>query len=160
MDTLLLFVAFEGTGEVTVNIFTLHAMDKVCHLKPWIHSWLKDQISSTKKYIENGADFEVWKDNPGVALFIYAQLIREFGWESYQHVFRQYEEAKPDLDSDQEKMNHWIKTFSQHVGQNLIPLFKFWGFPVSSSVVDELQGLPIPQIADEFIEMAPERYTV
>ena len=153
-------LAFDGTGEVTVNIFTLHAMDKVCHHQPWIHSWLNDQMSSTKEYVQTGSKFDEWKEKPGVALFIYAQLIREYGWESYKDVFREYENTKPHLDSDQEKMDHWIKTFSRRVGQNLVPLFKFWGFPVSASTVDELQALPIPPIADEFIEMAPERYTV
>lgn len=153
-------VAFDGTGEVTVNIFTLHAMDKVCRLKPWIHSWLQDQIDRTKQYVRNGAKFNEWKENPGVALFIYAQLIREFGWKSYQEIFRQYEQTQPSLHSDQEKMDYWIKTFSNHVGQNLVPLFKFWGFPISSSTIEELQHLPIPEIADDFIEMAPERYTV
>ena len=154
------FIAFEGTGEVTVNIFTLHAMDKICHLQTWIHSWLKDQISSTKEYIENGSNFDEWKEDPGVALFIYAQLIREYGWESYKAIFRQYEETQPNLDSDQEKIDHWIMTFSQQVGYNLMPLFKFWGFPVSESTVDDLESLPISEISDEFIEIAPERFTV
>ncbi|CAF0735671.1 unnamed protein product [Adineta ricciae] len=151
---------FDGTTEVTVNIFTLHAMDKICHLQPWIHSWLQDQIDRTREYINNGSDFNEWKDNPGVALFIYAQLAREYGWESYKEVFRKYEETKPNLDSDEDKMDYWVKMFSQQVGQNLVPLFKFWGFPISQSTIDELTDYPIPEIADDFIEMAPERYTV
>ena len=157
---LLLCAAFDGTGEVTVNIFTLHAMDKVCHHQPWMHSWLKDQVPSTKEYIENGSNFDDWKEKAGVALFIYAQLIREYGWESYKAVFREYEQKKPHLHSDQEKMDHWIATFSRHVGHNLIPLFKFWGFPVSESTVNDLQALPIPQIFDEFIQIAPDRYSI
>ncbi len=155
-----LFTAFDGTGEVTVNIFTLHAMDKVCHLQPWIHTWLKDQISSTKKYIEKGSKFDQWKENPGVALFIYAQLIREYGWQTYKEIFRLYEKTQPDLNSEQEKMDYWIATFSRQVGHNLVPLFKFWGFPISQATIDELKSLPIPQIFDEFIQLAPDRYTI
>ncbi|CAF4539274.1 unnamed protein product, partial [Rotaria magnacalcarata] len=34
---------FDGTGEVTVNIFTLHAMNIICHIQPWIHPWLDEQ---------------------------------------------------------------------------------------------------------------------
>lgn len=153
-------IAFDGTGEVTVNIFTLHAMDKVCHLGTWIHSWLKDQISSTKRYIQNGSNFNEWKENPGVALFIYAQLVREYSWQSYKDIFRKYEKTQPTLHSNQEKMDLWIKTFSEQVGHNLVPLFKFWGFPISNSTIDELKALPIPQIFDEFIQIAPERYTI
>lgn len=135
-------------------------MDKICHRNPWIHSWLKDQISSTKEYINNGSNFDEWKDDPGVALFIYAQLIREYGWESYKNIFRLYEQIQPNLDQNQEKIDYWIITFSREVGHNLIPLFKFWGFPVSESTVNELIELPIPEISDEFIEIAPERYSV
>ncbi|CAF1503058.1 unnamed protein product [Adineta steineri] len=151
---------FDGTVEVTVNIFTLHAMDKVCSLKPWIHSWLQNQMTNTKAYIENGSNFEEWKGNAGVALFIYAQLVREYGWSTYQDIFRQYEQKQPKLDSNQEKMDYWITIFSEQVHNNLVPLFKFWGFPISKSTVDELQKFPIPQISDEFIEIAPERYSI
>ncbi|CAF3004510.1 unnamed protein product [Rotaria sp. Silwood2] len=151
---------FDGTGEVTVNIFTLHGMDKVCHLEPWIHSWLKDQMSSTKTYIEKGSNFNEWKEKPGVALFIYAQLAREYGWQSYKDVFRKYEQIQPTLNSDQEKMDYWITTFSRQVDHNLAPLFKFWGFPISKSTIDDLKKLPIPQIFDEFIQIAPERYSI
>ena len=153
-------LAFDGTGEVTVNIFTLYAMDKICNLEPWIHAWLEDQISSTKNFIEKGSNFDEWKEKPGVALFIYAQLMREYGWESYKSVFRQYELSRPDLDSDQEKIDHWIITFSRQVGHNLVPLFKFWGFPISKPTIEDLKKLPIPKIFDEFIQLAPKRYSI
>ncbi|CAF4968104.1 unnamed protein product, partial [Rotaria socialis] len=78
-------------------------------------------------YIENGCNFDEWKDDPGIGLIIYAQLAREYGWETYKQVFRQYEQTQPYLDSNQEKMDHWIEIFSRQVGYNLIPLFKFWG---------------------------------
>ena len=134
-------------------------MDKVCHLEPWIHTWLQDQVSRTKQYIEQGSNFDEWKENPGVALFIYAQLVREYGWESYKDIFRKYENTQPSLDSDQEKMDYWIMMFSKQTGYNLVPLFKFWGFPISESTVNDLETFPIPQISDDFIQIAPERYS-
>ncbi|CAF3443400.1 unnamed protein product [Rotaria socialis] len=151
---------FDGTGEVTVNIFTLHAMNIICHIQPWIHPWLEEQESNTRIYIENGCNFDEWKDDPGIGLIIYAQLAREYGWETYKQVFRQYEQTQPYLDSNQEKMDHWIEIFSRQVGYNLIPLFKFWGFPVSKSTVEVLHGLDVPKITDKFIEIAPERYRI
>ncbi|CAF3768377.1 unnamed protein product [Rotaria sp. Silwood1] len=151
---------FAGTIEVTVNIFTLHAMHTVCHLRPWLHSWLQNEITIAKKYIENGSKFNEWKESPGIALFVYAQLAREYGWDNFKAVFHQYEQTQPDLHNDQEKMDRWIETFSRQVGYNLIPLFKFWGFPVSQSTIDALRNLEIAMIVDEFIEMAPERYQI
>jgi hypothetical protein len=90
-----IILAFEGTGEVTVNIFTLHAMDILCHKTPWIHQWLKNQLPDTRKYISNGSKFHEWKQKPGVALFIYAQLAREYGWKNYKSIFEKYEELNP-----------------------------------------------------------------
>jgi hypothetical protein len=153
-------IAFDGTTEVTVNIFTLHAMDKICHHKPWIHDWLREQLADTYKYIKTGSKFAEWKQKAGVALFIYAQLAREYGWDSYKAVFRKYEETKPSLNSDQEKIDYWITIFSRQVGHNLIPLFKFWGFPVSQSTTDTLADLKIPSISDELIDTAPQRYSL
>ncbi len=159
-EILFVFIAFDGTTEVTVNIFTLHAMNTLCNLPVWIHTWLKNQISETQKYISHGSKFDEWKQNPGIALYIYAQLAREYGWDSYKAVFRKYEELNPELKSNQEKMDYWIITFSRQVEYNLIPLFKFWGFPISQSTIDDLSDLEIPSITDELIELALERYTI
>ncbi len=156
----MLFVAFEGTGEVTVNIFTLHAMDVLCGLTPWMHDWLKGQMPEAEKYIKNGSKFDEWKQKAGVALFIYAQLAREYGWENYKAIFRKYDELNPTLKTNEEKIDYWIMTFSRHVGHNLIPLFQFWGFPVSKTTIDALADLEIPSITDELIELAPERYKI
>jgi hypothetical protein len=111
-------------------------MDILCHKTPWIHQWLKNQLPDTRKYISNGSKFHEWKQKPGVALFIYAQLAREYGWENYKSIFEKPEELNPKLKTNQEKIDHWIMTFSHHVGHNLIPLFKFWGFPISESTID------------------------
>ena len=81
---------FDGTVEVTCNIFTLHAMETVCGQKPWIHSWLRNQLDAAQKYLTNGAVFETWKHEAGVGLCIYAQLVHTFGWSSYKSVFQRY----------------------------------------------------------------------
>lgn len=155
-----LFIAFEGTREVTTNIFTLYTMDIVCHQKIWIHPWLNGHLDNAKNYISNGSKFDEWKEKPGVALFIYTQLAREYGWDSYKEVFRKYAELNPKLETDEDKIDYWIEIFSRQVKQNLIPLFKFWGFPVSQSTIEKLSDLEIPKITDELIELAPERYTI
>ena len=135
-------------------------MDAVCQLQPWIHPWLKEQIASVRTYINEGSNLDAWKADPSVALFIYAQLVRGYGWGSYKAVFRQYEQDPPNLESNQEKMDHWIEIFSQQVGYNLVPLFKFWGFPISQSTIDDLADLETAEISDELIEMAPDSYHV
>lgn len=143
---------FEGTGEVTVNIFTLCAMDEICHLKPWIHSWLQNQLKDTDKYLNDGADFKKWKSSAGLALFVYAQLVHEFGWESYRKVFRHYE-ALPDKDKpkvDQKKIDKWFSTFSETAGFNLAPLASFWNIPLSVEAVADLhKAFPVGFLPDD-----------
>ena len=79
---------FKGTVEVTCNIFTLHAMEMISTKKVWIHEWLCGQLKNAEKYLKSGRDFSKWQNDPGVALFIYAQLAHNFGWEPFRKVFR------------------------------------------------------------------------
>ena len=71
---------FSGTGEVTCNIFTLHAMEKLTGQKPWEHPWLVPARNTMKTYLKAGADFDEWKLKPSVALAIYAELARDMGF--------------------------------------------------------------------------------
>ena len=52
---------FGGTGEVTCNIFTLHAMDVICGLDPWIHEWLAGALGRINQYLQSAAGFPAWK---------------------------------------------------------------------------------------------------
>lgn len=130
-------------------------MDTLSHIRP---GWDQEKISRASEYLKNGAKFTEWKADPAIGLLIYTQLAREFGWDSYKSVFRHYENTKPDLSTDQQKIDYWIEAFSRQVQRNLVPLFKFWGIPVSASTVVALASLETPVISDELIQLAPDRY--
>ena len=149
---------FQGTGEVTCNIFTLHAMEVVSGQQPWIHSWLQGKIESAHRYLRNGANFKEWQDNPGVALFVYAQLINSFGWESFKAVFRLYNNGSLSPNTNQEKIDLWFSKFSEVVKYNLYPMAKFWGIPVSDRISRELQesGL-LPFLPEDEITAGAEQ---
>ena len=70
---------FSGTGEVTCNIFTLHAMEKLTGQKPWEHPWVAGKRNKMETYLKAGADFAEWTKDAGLALAIYAQLARDMG---------------------------------------------------------------------------------
>ena len=132
---------FEGTIEVTVNIFTLYASDVICGQKPWLHPWLESAKANALTYLKIGAKFEDWKKSAGTALFIYAQLIHEFGWDAFKEIFRFYE-GLPVEDvprTNQAKIDRWFVTFSKTVGFNLAPLTMFWGIPLSKFALEELK---------------------
>ena len=69
---------FEGTGEVTVNLFTLYSMELVVGLRPWTHPWLLRHRAKASHYLENpGPDrWSRWTSDPGLALWLYAHLQR------------------------------------------------------------------------------------
>jgi hypothetical protein len=135
---------WSGTVEVTVNIFTMHAMDVMCNRKPWDHDWVANNMNNAKRYLEGGADYEKWKSDPFLALYIYAQQARDFGWDAFKSIFREYnalsDDAKPK--TDEERITEWMIRFSRTTGRNLCPAFEFWGFPHTDKAWRSVKDLP------------------
>ncbi|XP_063414932.1 TRPM8 channel-associated factor 3-like [Mytilus trossulus] len=149
-----------GTKEVTCNIFTLHAMDVVCNVKPWDHLWVREKFENASNYLREGTKYAKLCSNPGIALLVYAQLARDFGWAAYKSVFRTYDKLPKDKrpSNQQEKENMWIQTFSNVVKRNLSLVFEFWGWPIRG--LDDLKKFP-PYLPDDVTtrEFAKDRAT-
>jgi hypothetical protein len=79
-----------GTGEVTVNIFSLKATQMMLGTSPKNAPWLIDQKIGAQNYLEK-PDFKIWKEQAGIALMIYAQVIEDYGWDSMKNVMTSYE---------------------------------------------------------------------
>ncbi|XP_078616171.1 TRPM8 channel-associated factor 1-like [Branchiostoma floridae x Branchiostoma japonicum] len=143
---------FEGTTEVTCNIFSLHAMHTIVGIDPWHHPWLRNQWKDICQYLKKPC-YRAWKEKPGVGLGVYAQLVHHFGWEPFKKVFRQYaREVNPPSDN-QDKIDGWVVRFSKTVRQNLVPLFEFWGLSVRDSAKAEVSELPWILPEDEITSM-------
>lgn len=137
---------FGGTGEVTVNLFSLYLIDRCCGLKAAAHPNVKpeERERKTREYLAAGAPFEKWKADPFLALYLYMQLQEAFGWDAYKRVFAVYE-ALPEKErpkNDDEKRDQWLVRFSRVVGRNLGPFFTIWGVPTSQAARDSLKDLP------------------
>lgn len=139
---------FEGTGEVTCNLFSLYVFDKLCGVKPaeYVHGRNEARIIDLdKKYFAAGPpSFDRWKQDPFVALCLYVQLQDAFGWEPYQKVFAEYR-ALPDAQrpkSEQDRRDQWLVRYSKAVGRNLGPFFKAWGIPVTEGAAASVANLP------------------
>lgn len=125
---------FQGTGEVTCNLFALHALDRVCGIEPWEAEWLSKQKRKGPRHLARGAPFASWKKDPGLALLMYAELQRELGWEPYYRAFAAYEAApKEELPRDDDaERDQWLVRLSQGAERDLGPFFERWGVPVSA----------------------------
>ncbi|VDI32885.1 Hypothetical predicted protein [Mytilus galloprovincialis] len=78
---------------------------------------------------KEGAMYDKWCTNPGIALLVYAQLARDFGWGTYKSVFRTYDKIPKDKrpSNQQEKENMWIQTFFQCSQEESEPRFRILG---------------------------------
>ena len=138
---------FDGTVEVTVNLFTLYAFEFLCGIpvaenKNGSAAFRAEQMA---RYDFDSPDFEQWKREPFLALVMYEQLQQEFGWDAYQQVFATYR-ALPDSErpkNDGEKRDQWMVRFSRQVGRNLGPFFESWGVPTSQAARDSVSDLPV-----------------
>jgi hypothetical protein len=136
---------FDGTGEVTCNIFSVLVFDKLCGVKPMEGRVGRDEIAKNyAKHVANDKSFDYWKKEPFLALSMYVQLQDGFGWDAYKKVFAEYRAASKDElpKNDDEKRDQWMVRFSKIVGKNLGPFFQTWGVPVSQSALDEVKKLP------------------
>ena len=139
---------FGGSGEVTVNLFTLYVLETVCH-QPILESRhemrAEPRARTLKKYLAGGASFEEWKREPFLALLMYVQLIEGFGWPAFQTCFAEYrdlpQEERPQSDDD--KRDQWLVRFSKTVGRNLGPFFEAWGIPVRPVARQAVETLPV-----------------
>ncbi|CAN5441938.1 hypothetical protein BH11ARM2_BH11ARM2_25580 [soil metagenome] len=135
---------FDGTGEVTNNLYTLRCMEQISGQGLWSRIGDEKTKARVAAYKAKGSPFKEWKDDPFLALFMYAQLIDAFGWDKLGEVFRSYEKSKPDdlPKSDDEKRDQWMVRYSQAIGRNLGPFFVSWGVPTSESAQKQIASLP------------------
>jgi len=137
---------FRGTTEVTVNLFSLYIMEKVCNIQGRGHPSITDRARkrNIERYFADGCDFEKWKSSPFLALCMYIQLQEAFGWEPFTKVFKEYrgltQEQRPQSDDD--KRDQWMVRFSRAVGRNLGPFFQAWGVPTTEKARASIADLP------------------
>jgi len=137
---------YRGTTEVTVNLFSLYVMEKVCKLPTGGHGcvtkgWRERRI---KQYFAEGAKFDQWKADPFLALAMYIQLQHEFGWKPFTQVFAEYRELPDEKrpKTDDQKRDRWLVSFSKTAGRNLGPFFQAWGVPTSDAARASIADLP------------------
>ena len=139
---------FDGTVEVTVNLFTLYVYEFLCGIPVdrSYHGWADSRSRAMiVRFPFDNPDFEQWKREPALALFMYVQLQQAFGWDAYKQVFATYR-ALSDAErphDDAEKRDQWLVRFSRQVGRNLGPFFEAWGVPTSRAARNSITDLPV-----------------
>lgn len=136
---------FDGTGEVTCNLFTLYVLQTVCGKQDVTgHDALADRARKAAEHVRKGAPFAAWKGDPFLALATYVHVIEGFGWEPFRRLFAAYR-ALPDAErprSDDDKRDQFLVRLSQKVGRDLGPFFVAWGVPTSAAARARVASLP------------------
>lgn len=137
---------FDGAIEVTVNIFSMHATKFIIGQDVIEQQWVKGNRASFAKYFSKTPTYDDWKQEAGMGLMPFVQLIKHFGWEPMHKFMKDYETDidanSPNLPkNNQDKIDQWVLRYSKIVGRNIKPQFNMFGIPVSRFVDDELQDL-------------------
>lgn len=136
---------FDGTGEVTCNLFSMYILEEVCGLpKEQGHGAVADRAKRMQKYFAQPPTFDRWKADPFTALVMYAQMREAFGWEAYKKVFAEYRALPRELRprSEEQKRDQWMVRMSRTVGHDLGPFFQAWGVPTSEDARASIRDLP------------------
>lgn len=144
---------FDGTTEVTCNLFSLYCMETLCGKPPGQgHDSMKpDAVDKRlRTYLSMGDKFSRWKSDPFLALTMYHQLRTDFGWGTYKKVFAEYRDLPKSAEpkNDDEERDQWLVRFSRAAGKNLGPFFEAWGVPTSESARASIKDLPAWMPAD------------
>jgi hypothetical protein len=137
---------FEGTGEVTVNLFTMYILETVCGVskEDATKRALVDPAARIKKYLAN-PDFKTWQSDPFLALAMYAQLRLEFGWEPFKKAIAEYRALAPSdrPRTEYDKRDQWMTRLSRQTNRNLGPFFQTWGVPTTDAARKSVAHLPV-----------------
>eukprot|EP00727_Mastigamoeba_balamuthi_P013321 m51a1_g8611 hypothetical protein (1980) ;mRNA; f:617-8898 len=136
---------FDGTGEVTNNMWSLYCERKMTGKWEWQEDNLKSALVMSGEY-QKHPDFNVWKDEEHhyMALLFYVAIGERWGWDTFMDLFREYD-ALPQNQrpvSDDDKRDQWLIRTSKRVNHNLTPLFDLWGIPISHYARRQVAGLP------------------
>ena len=136
---------FDGTVEVTCNLYSLYLLETLCPGAP-VHGEMRPASIARNgaKHKAAGSTFENWKREPFVALIVYDELRRAFGWDVFKKAFAEYH-AVPAADrprTDQARRDQFVVRFSKAAGRNIAGAFEAWGVPVSEAAKREVAALP------------------
>ena len=134
-------------GEVTVNLFTVLALEKAAHC-----DWRDDRFTSGRgngarrvdAWVRGGKGFENWKKDYFLQLELYLRLLDAYGFDAYRRVITRYEkkELKPNEADDADIFNVFIRAFSDEVKENLAPVFAAWSIPVTDETREYCSRYP------------------
>ncbi len=137
---------FNGTTEVSVNLFSLYSFDKIAGGRDNAHEGVSNLGTQKmlRRYFSKTPDFKQWQADPFLALTTFRLIQNDFGWELFKQTFRRYQEL-PEAQrpkGDAEKRDRLVRYLSETAGCNFAPYFNLWGIPLSKRLKSDLKKYP------------------
>lgn len=152
----------EGATEVTVNLFTCHAIETVvgddCRSNRYVSS-REQGAKRVRNWVARGKRFEDWKNQYFLALEMYMRLKDAYGWETFKKVFRRYRQPGFALPrNNDEKWQIFARTFSEECGHNVAAALAEWSIPISRETLDACAKYPAadPCITQDLVQPSGE----
>jgi hypothetical protein len=137
---------FDGTTEVSVNLFSLYCFDKVCGGRDAAHEGVSPSTTRRmlKSYFGKPANFKHWQSDPFLGLVTFRLIQNDFGWDLFKRTFRRYHVLPDDQrpKTDQEKRDRLVQYLSESANRNFAPYFVAWGIPITGSLQADLKKYP------------------
>ncbi len=138
----------DGTGEVTVNLFTCYALETVCGADirdSRYASGLAQQNRRVKRWVAKGKSFDDWKKDYFLALEMYIRIKEAYGWEAFKQTFRRYREPgfkRPKNNAD--KWDIFAVELSKATGHDMGAALATWSIPLSEETRTACAAFPPP----------------
>ncbi len=144
---------FHGTGEVTVNFFTLYNLEHACGIRPRQTRMGEEKLQAkVRQWAAAGKQHEAWCDDPFLALETFVRLQQVYGWGAFEKLFAEYRTLKPAErpKTDADKRDQWALRLSRLTGQNIAAIFDAWNIPLSDAARQGCATYPRPTEAGLF----------
>ena len=127
----------EGTGEVTVNLFTMYALETVAGANMRSSRYPCSAQQSKRRvagWVKRGRRFEDWKNDYFLALEMYLRLKEAYGWDAFKKTFARYlEPGFRHPGSNAEKWNVFARLFSETVNADMAAALTAWSIPLDDA---------------------------
>lgn len=133
---------FNGTGEVTNNLFSLYGCEKINGLPHPGEMTLEKRKEKIERHLAKGAKFSDWQSDPFLALVMYDQIREAFGWTPFTKAFAEYRRQNLNPQGEAAQIDTWMVQISRATGRNLGPFFTAWGIPITESARASVATLP------------------
>ena len=137
---------FDGSVEVTVNIFTSYVFDQYGIPARGGWDWTGSQSEVMRQALNGLRGGESYASvGVGVKLAMFLQLRDSWGWEAFERLFQGYHDTLPaELPADEaQKRDQFLTRFCAVVGHDLSSFMgETWGLAFSREALDSVGHLP------------------